>query len=56
VMVLLFLIDCLFNDMKNPAYTLAGGGLACLTMGKVKKPAPAAAQAVDVRWLPKSSL
>ena len=56
VMVLLFLIDCLFNDMKNPAYTLAGGGLACLTMGKVKKPVPATAQAVDVRWLPKSSL
>jgi len=56
VMVLLFLVDCLFNDMKNPAYTLAGGGLACLKLGKVKKPAPAPAQATDVQWLPKSSL
>jgi len=55
VMALLYLIDCLFNYMENPAYTLAGGGLACLTLGKVKKPVPAAAQTMDVRWLPKSS-
>lgn len=56
VMLMLFYIDCLFNDMKNPAYTLAGGGLVCLMLGKVKRPAPATAQTADVRWLPKSSL
>jgi len=55
VMVLLFFIDCLFNDMKNPAYTLAGGGLASLKLGKVKSPEPAVAQSRDVQWLPDSS-
>jgi hypothetical protein len=55
VMVLLFFVDCLFNDMKNPAYTLAGGGLAYLKLGKVKGPEPAVAQSRDVRWLPDSS-
>ena len=55
VMVLLFLVDCLFNDMKNPAYSLAGGGLACLKLGKVKRPQPAPAQAAQVRWVPNSS-
>jgi hypothetical protein len=55
VMVLLFLVDCLFNAMENPAYTLAGGGLACLKLGKVKSPEPAVSQPRDVRWLPDSS-
>jgi O-antigen ligase len=55
VMLLLFLVDCLFNDMENPVYLLAGGGLAYLKLGKVKRPEPAVVQARDVRWLPDSS-
>ena len=55
VMLLLFLVDCLFNDMENPVYLLAGGGLAYLKLGKVKRPEPAVVQARDVQWLPDSS-
>jgi hypothetical protein len=55
VMVLLFFVDCLFNNMINPAYTLAAGGLVYLKLGKVKSPEPAVAQSRDVRWLPDSS-
>jgi hypothetical protein len=50
VMVLLYLVDCQFNNMDNPAYTLAVGGLTCLRIGLVKKPKPVVVQAKDVKW------
>ncbi|HEV3027565.1 MAG TPA: O-antigen ligase domain-containing protein, partial [Planctomycetota bacterium] len=55
VMVLLYLIDCVFNDMKNPAYVMAGGGLVGLKLGKVIKSPLKAARVEDVRWVPRSS-
>jgi len=55
VMLILYFIDCLFNNMGNPVYLLAGGGLAYLKLGRVKAPEPAIDQPRDVRWLPDSS-
>jgi len=57
VMVLLFLVDNVFNDMNHPAYMLAVGGLACLTANVVRKPRPdlaPPAPAEKVQWIPQS--
>jgi hypothetical protein len=37
LMVLLFLIDCMFNDFNNPAYLMAVGGLSTLRFGKIRR-------------------
>jgi hypothetical protein len=55
VMVLLYFVDCIFNDMKNPAFVMAGGGLVCLRIGKVMKSPPKLDRAEDVQWAPGSS-
>jgi hypothetical protein len=54
VMVLLYGVDCMFNAMNNPAYTMAAGGLACLRVGLLKKRVPAATSSKDDQWSPQS--
>jgi len=55
VMVLLYFIDCIFNDMKNPAYVMACGGLVCLKVGKVAKSPRRIPRAEDAQWVPRST-
>jgi len=54
VVTLLFLIDCMFNDMNNPAYLIAVGGLSSLRLGIIKRRAPKAAPIEGVPWAPSS--
>ncbi|HLY07831.1 MAG TPA: O-antigen ligase domain-containing protein [Planctomycetota bacterium] len=54
VMVLLFLIDCLFNDMNNPAYVLAIGGLSRLRLGAIRKRTPKPVAVEGMTWAPRS--
>jgi hypothetical protein len=54
VMVLLFLIDCMFNDMNNPAYLLAAGGLTNLRIGKLRKRSPKPVAVQEVSWAPRT--
>jgi hypothetical protein len=55
VMVLLYELDCIFNALNNPIYTMGVGALACLRIGAVKRLVRAAAPAKDIRWAPRSS-
>jgi len=50
VIVLLFLIDCLFNAMGNPAYLMAAGGLTALRLGLVRRPAPKPVRIEGTPW------
>jgi hypothetical protein len=51
LIVLLFLIDCMFNDMNNPAYLMAVGGLANLRLGKIRRRVPPKPVAMEgVSW------
>ncbi len=54
IMVLLFLIDCLFNDMNNPAYVLAIGGLSVLRIGLIRKRPPRPVAVEGLTWAPRS--
>jgi len=54
VVTLLFLIDCMFNDMNNPAYLIAVGGLSSLRLGNIRRRAPKAAPIEGVPWAPSS--
>lgn len=50
LMVLLFLIDCMFNDFNNPAYLMAAGGLSALRFGKIRRRAPRPVPVEEVSW------
>lgn len=54
VMVLVYLVDCIFNNMNNPAYTMAVGGLTCLAIGPLGKPVKTADPAAGVPYAAKS--
>lgn len=54
LMVLLFLIDCMFNDMNNPAYLMAVGGLSSLRIGKIRKRPPKPVGIEGVTWAPRT--
>ena len=54
VMVLCFFVDNIFNDMNNPVYTLAMGGLSCFSARVLRKPRPAPAPSEKAEWVPQS--
>jgi O-antigen ligase len=54
VVVLLFFIDCIFNAMVNPAYTIAAGGLVNLALNAAKKRPKPLELVEDVQWAPQS--
>ena len=54
VLGLLFLVDSIFNDMNNPVYTMAIGGLSCLSARVARKPRPAPAPTEKAEWVPQS--
>jgi hypothetical protein len=54
VMGLLFFVDNIFNDMNNPVYMVAIGGLSCFTARVVRKPRPVPAPTEKAEWVPQS--
>jgi hypothetical protein len=54
VIVLLYFVDCLFNAMLNPTYTMAAGGLVRLILNLAKKPAKPLDRIEEVQWAPQS--
>ena len=52
VLVLLYFLDCILNNMNHPAYAMAIGGLTCLEIGRLKRSAKAPASAPAVTPVP----
>jgi hypothetical protein len=53
IMAQMFVIDCLFNDMDNPAYLMAMGGLTALRLGTIRKRAPKPVGVEGMPWAPR---
>jgi hypothetical protein len=54
VVLILFFIDCIFNAMINPAYTMAAGGLVNLVLNAAKRREKPLEMVEDVQWAPQS--
>jgi hypothetical protein len=54
VMTLCFFVDNIFNDMNQPVYIMAMGGLCCLSARVVRKPRPDPTPSEKAQWAPQS--